>query len=72
MSSKPESLDDLLRTKITWIKVAGRPVWYGSYLGRKCELTMNNFPEEPLYTLKWDGLSVDFDESPSVWVLTRN
>jgi hypothetical protein len=58
---------DLLDTKIFWIKESGRPNWWANALGKRCELRMNDFPEEPLYTVKWGDESLDIDESPPNW-----
>ena len=66
-----QSIDELLNAHITWIKEVGSPRWQATHRGEKCELTMNNFPEEPLYTLKWRGESIDFDNSPLGWSIPR-
>jgi hypothetical protein len=39
--------------------------------GCKCELVMNNFPEEPLYSVRCNGESLDIDDSPAGWVIPR-
>jgi hypothetical protein len=39
--------------------------------GEKCQLLMNDFPDEPLYTLKWRGTSLDLDDSPPSWKIPR-
>jgi hypothetical protein len=67
-----QSIDELFSAHIAWIKEAGLPRWHATYRGEKCELTMNNFPEEPLYTLRWRGESIDFDDSPLGWFIPRN
>jgi len=66
------SIGDLINGHIAWIKEAGVPRWRAMHRGEKCELTMNNFPEEALYTLKWRGESIDFDDSPSSWSIPRD
>jgi hypothetical protein len=35
-----------------------------------CYLRMNNFPDEPLWTLFYKGESISFDDTPSVWNIT--
>ncbi len=57
----------LLSEKISWIEKSGKAKWWASCLGKKCELTMNNFPEEPLYTVRCDGESMDIDDLPPNW-----
>jgi hypothetical protein len=54
------------------VKEAGAPQWHGIHDGEKCELKMNDFPDEPLYTLVWRGERIDFDDAPSSWVLPRD
>jgi hypothetical protein len=66
------SINALLGARIAWIKEVGSPRWHATHAGEKCELTMNNFPQEALYTLKWRGESVDLDDSPSNWSIPRS
>ncbi|SNB85173.1 Zn-dependent protease with chaperone function [Agrobacterium sp. 719_389] len=67
-----EPIQRLLKEKIVWAKEAGTPQWHGIHDGEKCELKMNDFPDEPLYTLVWRGERIDFDDAPSSWVLPRD
>ena len=69
--SSIQSIEDLLDAKIAWIKEVGLPRWRAFCAGEKCELTMNNFPEEALYTLKWRESSLDIDDSPTSWSIPR-
>ncbi len=42
--------------------------WYASAGQHRLKLRMNNFPDEPLWTLFADGRQVThFDEAPSAW-----
>lgn len=66
------SIQSLLNIEIAWVKEAGCPRWLGHYQGEKCELTMGDFPAEPLYTLVWRGESIEFDDTPSKWALPRD
>jgi hypothetical protein len=66
------SIKALLDARIAWTKEVGLPRWHSTHAGDKCELTMNNFPEEALYTLKWRGESVDLDDSPSNWSIPHS
>ena len=65
----PNLIQSLLDEKIAWVKEVGRPRWLGFHNGEKCELRMNDFPDEPLYTLFWQGQSMDFDNTPSRWTI---
>jgi hypothetical protein len=66
------SINALLDARIAWIKEVGSPRWHAMYAGDRCELTMNDFPQEALYTLKWRGERVDLDDSPSNWSIPRS
>ena len=67
-----ETIKDILNAQISWIKDIGRPRWWANYLGKRCELTMNNFPEEPMYTVRYGGESVNIDDAPSSWSIPRS
>lgn len=66
------SIRSLLDAEIAWVKEVGRPRWLGQFAGEKCELTMGDFPDEPLYTLAWRGERIEFDNTPPRWTLPRN
>ncbi len=53
-------IDCLLRIDIVWQKIEDEPLWSAIVDGNKCTLTMNNFPEEPLYTIKMEKLQHGF------------
>jgi hypothetical protein len=60
------SVQDLLRMSLDWKKAApGR--WEAVAKGTRCTLVMNNFPEEPLYTVAMHGESMDLDDPPPSW-----
>jgi hypothetical protein len=61
-----DALRELLGIQINWKKIAPGK-WSSFAKGRPCNLVMNDFPEEPLYTVSIDGLSLDIDEPPSCW-----
>lgn len=67
-----QSIGGLLEAHIAWIKEVGLPRWQAKHGGEICELRMNNFPEEQLYTLKWRGESIDFDDLPPSWSVPRD
>lgn len=70
MNNDPH-INKLLNVPIEWIKRKTEPEWYAFVDGEECTLTMNNFPEEPLYTLGWMGVSLDLDDAPSAWSIPR-
>ena len=43
--------------------------WHSDFNGEKCFLQMNDFPDEPLYTLTFKGETVDFDDKPLMWFI---
>ncbi len=38
-----------------------------SYDKSMCWLRINDYPDEPLWTLSFNGLEIDFDDEPKVW-----
>jgi len=67
----PARIEELLNAQITWLREEGQPRWKAMHNGKRCELTMNNFPEEPLYTVRCEGESLDIEDSPNGWVISR-
>lgn len=43
--------------------------WIASIGDRTLYLRMNNFPEEPMYTLISSAMIEDFDDLPDKWIL---
>jgi len=64
-------INQLINIRITWNKKKENPLWIVTIDGEECTLTMNNFPEEPLYTLKWRNHQLNFDDAPSCWIIPR-
>lgn len=64
-----QTIEKLLTARLVWEKHVGQPEWTTMFLGEECRLVMNDFPEEPLYTLAWRGQSMDFDDTPGDWTL---
>jgi hypothetical protein len=59
---------ELLLRPLRWRKVRdGR--WRAVADGQECVLQMNDFPEEPLYTLTVGELSLDLDDPPLHWTI---
>ena len=67
-----DRIQELVRARIFWLKETGQPKWKALHKGEKCELVLNNFPEEPLYTLRCGGEKWDLDDSPTDWVIPRS
>ena len=61
------TIKDLLEIRIVWIKEPGVPKWRGLVKGERCELSMNDFPDKPLYTLLWQESRLDIDDHPKKW-----
>jgi hypothetical protein len=57
---------DLLTLPVVWEKV-NDGFWRARINDHECLLRMNNFPEEPLYTITAGGSSVDVDDAPAGW-----
>lgn len=64
----PRSILNLPSLALEWRRVAPGS-WLTSFAGEDCSLTMNDFPDEPLYTVRAFGESVDLDDPPIAWTL---
>jgi len=59
---------DLLKMKIRWME--RRPAsWEAEINGVLCTLEMNDFPDEPMYTVRVGNSHVDLDDRPTCWTL---
>jgi hypothetical protein len=64
-------IKSLFKRRINWQSTkSGRAEWYAYVDGDKCNLHMNDFPDEPLYTLAYKGQSIDFDDKPIGWIVS--
>lgn len=68
---EPRNIRNLLVRNIRWIKPVGSPRWISTFAGDRCELSLNDFPEEAMFTLYWRGEQVDFDDTPQSGVVPR-
>jgi hypothetical protein len=69
-----ENTESLFSRSIDWQseKPGGRgPEYYAYVDGKKWRLRMNDFPEEPLFTLIVGEQTIDFDDRPPTWTLPR-
>lgn len=61
-------IERLLTIPIVWHQeVAGGCEFYSNVEGELFQLTMNDYPDEPLYTLRWRESSFDLDDRPADW-----
>jgi hypothetical protein len=59
---------ELLLRQIQWRKVSDGQ-WRATVEALECRLTMNDFPDQPLYTLTVAGSSLDLDAPPTGWTI---
>jgi len=64
-------IEDLLTMPIAWLKHPDKPQWSALVFDEVCELRMNDFPDEPLYTVTWCGQALDIEEAPRSWTIPR-
>ncbi len=63
-------VERLFSQRITWEEQGPESRWFHALVnGETCTLRMNDFPDEPLYTLTFRGQSVDFDNRPAAWIM---
>jgi len=63
-------IDDYLKMNVTWSRTEDPVVLWRAEVGtRRWAVRINDFPEEPLYTLIVDEEEVgDFDNWPPEWI----
>jgi hypothetical protein len=64
--TQPVSPKDLLMLPVRWLRVRDG-YWSATVNGHDCSLRMNDFPDEPLYTVAVEGVSIDIDDAPLMW-----
>jgi hypothetical protein len=63
-----DDLKKLFERKIRWQNVKDSGVEFIAEVdNEKCILRMNDFPDEPLFTLIYKGNQIDFDNRPALW-----
>lgn len=67
-----KGLAHFLLLNIDWRKREGQPVWDAMVGSENVILYMNDFPDEPLYTLEWRKLRLDIEDAPSAWIIPRS
>lgn len=58
----------LLALPIIWKKVSDG-VWRTTVDGCDCRLRLNDFPEEPLYTVQVGDDAIDIEDAPAAWTI---
>ena len=65
-------IDQILDIPILWNEeMDGGTEFYSYVNGELCQLTLNDYPEEPLYTLRWREFSLDVDDRPFGWSFAK-
>jgi len=64
-----KKINRILCESLTWNPVKGIEGRYftSQYDKTECWIQMNDFPEEPLWTLNYKGESKDIEDTPSLW-----
>ena len=64
-----KTIKQVLKEKTVWRKKHKEDTFFISdtYPEEVCNLTMNDFPDEPMWTLKFYDESIDFDNNPKNW-----
>ena len=63
-----DQLKKLFNREIIWRKAQPSGKGFIAEVdGEKCKLRINDFPDEPLYTLIYKGIEYDFDDAPEIW-----
>jgi len=63
-----DNLKELFSKEIVWKAVTDDSVDFEAEIaGFKCGLRINDFPDEPHYTIFYKGMEQDFDDAPKIW-----
>lgn len=64
-----KKVNRILCEALTWSLIQGedRKYYTDKYLEKECWLQMNDFPEEPLWTLFYKGETKDIEDTPTLW-----
>lgn len=66
------TMSDILKEEIEWSPLVTSKRIYvcKEYSSKDCFLIMNDFPDEPLWTLFYHGEFLDIDDEPKQWKIT--
>lgn len=64
-----KKINQILTEKIEWSRDAESVRFFFSknYPKEECYLRVNDFPDEPMWTLFYKGESIDFDDKSKNW-----
>lgn len=64
-----KKIDRLLFESLVWDPIQGEvgKFFTTKYLQSECWLQINDFPEEPLWTLFYKGRSRNIEDTPKLW-----
>ncbi len=65
------AFESVMDQRLIWSPASGteRDFFSDVYPGETCFLRINDFPDEPLWTLFLNGESFNFDETPPKWTV---
>lgn len=70
MKSVQDFLQALQNTELKWIATLSDPTFFDTvFEGEHVQIRMNDFPDEPIYTVFFRGEEIDMEESPRKWRL---
>ena len=64
-----KKINRVLCEPLTWNPLQGEEGMYSTdkYPKEECWIQMNDFPEEPLWSLYYKGESIDIEDTPTLW-----
>ena len=64
---------ELLNMSVDWQKTKESPYVFSARIaGRLVRLRLNDFPEEPLCTVLWEGRDQDLEDLGKAWTLPKH
>jgi hypothetical protein len=70
MKMPEEFLDALKKSEVTWIVTREDKCLFDAvFQGEHVQVRMNDFPDEPIYTVFLRGEEIDLEEGPRTWHL---
>ncbi|MFN4086540.1 MAG: hypothetical protein ACK4LB_11410 [Spirosomataceae bacterium] len=64
-----KKINRILGESLIWNPLQGKIRMFSTdkYPQEECWIQINNFPEEPLWTLYYRGESIDIEDTPALW-----
>lgn len=73
MNESEKLIKEIQEAEITWIATnADASLFEAVFHGEHFQLSLNDFPDEPMFTLFFQDKNVDVEESPKGWHLHHN